>query len=101
MTTKKIQTPGAMLKTLLAKHGIKPGALAKELKISDALVYLIKEDKSKVTVPVAFKLAKYFNTNPEYWLAAQMKFDVANAEKNKVLQKSLKSISKISKKPQK
>jgi addiction module HigA family antidote len=101
MATKKIQTPGSMLKTLLAKHGIKPSTLAKELKISDALVYLIKEDKSKITVPVAFKLAKHFNTNPEYWLAAQMKFDISKAEKNTVLQKSLKNISKISKSPKK
>jgi addiction module HigA family antidote len=97
----KFQTPGTMLKTLLKRHDITPGGLAKELKVSNALVYLVKEDRSKVTVPVAFKLAKFFNTNPEYWLVAQMRFDVAQAEKNKALQKSLKGITKVPKKSKK
>jgi addiction module HigA family antidote len=90
-------TPGSMLKTLLAKNALSVGALAKEIHTSDALLYLITQDKSRISVPVAFRLAKFFNTVPEYWLSAQLKFDVAKAANDKALQKALKSIAAKSK----
>jgi addiction module HigA family antidote len=94
---KLTQTPGAMLKNLIAKNGISVGALAKEIHTSDALIYLITQGKSRISVPVAFRLARYFKTTPEYWLAAQLKHDIAKAMADKGLQKSLKTIGSVSK----
>jgi addiction module HigA family antidote len=94
---KSTQTPGAMLKALIAKNGLSVGQLAKEIHVSDALIYLITQEKSRVSVPVAFRLAKFFNTQPEYWLAAQLKTDMVKAAADKTLQRALKSITAIKK----
>jgi plasmid maintenance system antidote protein VapI len=57
----------------------------------------MSQDKTQITVPVTFRLAKYFNTNPKYWLATQMKYDIAKAADNKDVREALKSINKIDK----
>jgi hypothetical protein len=58
---------------------------------------MITIGKTKITTPVAMRLAKYFNTNPEFWLVMQMKWDIAEANKDKALMKIVKSISRVKK----
>jgi len=38
--------------------------------------------KSGVSIPMALKLSKAFNTTPEYWLNMQQNFDLWRAKKN-------------------
>jgi addiction module HigA family antidote len=94
---KKLQSPGAFLTLMLEKYKLNPFKLSKNIKLSQSAVRLITIGKTKITTPVAMRLAKYFNTNPEFWLAMQMKWDIAEASKDKKLVKIIKSISKVTK----
>ena len=95
--TKTKQSPGALLLGLLEKYGLNCNRLAKEIKCSQTALRLISLDKSRITTSIALRLAKYFGTKPEYWLTAQMEYDLSAAEKNKTLNKILKSISNAGK----
>jgi addiction module HigA family antidote len=94
---KKLQAPGTVLTQLLEKYNLNPFKLSKEIKLSQSAVRLITIGKTKISVPVAMRLSKYFNTNPEYWLQMQMKWDIAEASKDKELTKVVKSIAKVKK----
>jgi addiction module HigA family antidote len=91
------QTPGAVLNGLLAKHGLNCNRLAKAINMSNAMVRLLILDKSPISVSAAFRLAKFFKTKPEYWLALQMNYDLSKASKDKKLAKEVSGISDVSK----
>jgi len=94
---KKNQTPGSILLELLEKYGLNCNRLSKEIKCSQTALRLISLDKSRITTSIALRLAKYFGTKPEFWLLAQMNYDLAKAANDKALAKSLKNISKARK----
>ena len=91
------QTPGSMLLDHLAKYALNCNRLAKEIKCSQTALRLISLDKSRITTSIAVRLAKYFGTKPEFWLLAQMEYDLAKAANNKTLAKQLKGIPKVGK----
>ena len=90
--TKK--SPGTLLLELIEKNNLNCNRLSKEIKCSQTALRLISLDKSRITTSIAVRLAKYFTTKPEFWLLAQMEYDLAKAANNKTLQKQLKGISK-------
>ena len=94
---KSLQNPGSFLALVLEKYKLNPFKLSKDIHLSQSAVRMITIGKTKITTPVAMRLAKYFNTKPEYWLVMQMKWDIAEAEKDKALIKIVKSISKVKK----
>jgi addiction module HigA family antidote len=94
---KKLQTPGTELKILLEKHGLNCNRLAKAINMSNAMVRLLVLDKSPVSIAAAFRLAKFFKTEPKYWLNLQTEYDLAKAAKSKKLAKELGNITDISK----
>jgi addiction module HigA family antidote len=94
---KTIQAPGPFLKLMLDKYKLNPFKLAKDIQLSQSAVRLITIGKTKISVPVALRLAKYFNTNPEYWLVLQMRYDLAEAAKDKALNKIIKGIPRAKK----
>ena len=94
---KALQSPGSFLTIMLEKYNLNPFKLSKDIHLSQSAVRLITIGKTKITVSVAMRLAKYFNTNPEFWLAMQMKWDIAEALQDKALVKVLKTISRVSK----
>jgi addiction module HigA family antidote len=91
------QTPGAVLKDLLKKHGLNCNRLAKAINMSNAMVRLLVLDKSPISLSAAFRLAKFFKTKPEYWLDLQLKYDLAKTASDKSLAKELNNISDVSK----
>jgi addiction module HigA family antidote len=94
---KTLQSPGAFLTLMLEKYKLNPFKLSKDIKLSQSAVRLIAIGKTKISVPVAYRLAKYFNTNAEYWLKMQMTWDLAEASKDKALMGIIKSISRVKK----
>jgi addiction module HigA family antidote len=94
---KNLQTPGSELKNLLGKHGLNCNRLAKAINMSNAMVRLLVLNKSPVSIAAAFRLAKFFKTQPKYWLNLQMECDLAKAAKDKKLAKELGNITDISK----
>jgi addiction module HigA family antidote len=95
--SKSLTAPGPFLASLLEKYNLNPFKLSKDIHLSQSAVRLIVLGKNKISVPVAFRLAKYFNTNPEFWLAMQTKWDIAQAEKDKALMKIIGGISRVKK----
>ena len=95
--SRPVQCPGAFLTLLLKKHKLNPFKLSKDIRLSQSAVRLIALGETKISVPVAMRLAKYFNTNPEFWLAMQMKWDIAEAAKDKALAKIVNSIARFKK----
>ena len=87
------KTPGTLLLEYISKNGLNCNRVAKEIRCSQTALRLISLDKSRITASVAVRLAKYFNTKPEYWLLTQMKHDLVKAAGNKTLNKKLVSIS--------
>jgi addiction module HigA family antidote len=95
--SKTLQAPGAFFALMLEKYNLNPFKISKDIHLSQPVVRLLALGKTKITTPIAMRLAKYFNTNPEFWLAMQMKWDVAEASKDKSLMKIVKSISRVTK----
>jgi len=91
------QTPGSLLLDFLDKYDLNCNRLSKEIKCSQTALRLISLDKSRITTSIAVRLAKYFGTKPEFWLLAQMNYDLAKAAGSKTLAKQLKGISKAGK----
>jgi len=89
------KTPGTLLIELIEKNGLNCNRVAKNIKCSQTALRLISLDKSRITASVAVRLAKYFNTKPEYWLLTQMRYDLVKAAGNKNLNKKLKDISTV------
>ena len=87
------QTPGELLLEHLAKFKLNCNRLSKEIRCSQTALRLISLDKSRITSSIAVRLAKYFGTKPEFWLLAQMDYDLVKAANNKTLAKTLKGIS--------
>jgi len=91
------QSPGSLLLEHLEKYGLNCNRLSKEIKCSQTALRLISLDKSRITTSIAVRLAKYFTTKPDFWLLAQMEYDLSKAANNKTLIKALKGISKAGK----
>jgi addiction module HigA family antidote len=81
----------------IEKNNLNCNRVSKEIKCSQTALRLISLDKSRITTSIAVRLAKYFNTKPEFWLLAQMDYDLKKAANNKTLAKALKGISKAEK----
>ena len=90
---KEKQTPGSLLLEFINDYNINCNRLSKEIKCSQTALRLISLDRSRITPSIAVRLAKYFGTKPEFWLLAQMDFDLVKAANNKTLAKTLKGIS--------
>ena len=87
------KSPGTLLLELIDKYNLNCNRLSKEIKCSQTALRLISLDQSRITTSIAIRLAKYFETKPDFWLLAQMDYDLVKAAKNKTLQKKLKIIS--------
>lgn len=85
-------SPGSILLQLIDKYGLNCNRLSKEIRCSQTALRLISLDKSRITTSIAVRLAKYFGTKPEFWLLAQMEYDLVKAANNKNIQKMLKNI---------
>jgi len=96
MQKNKLTTPGTALKALLGKHKLNCNRLAKAINMSNAMVRLLVLDRSPISVPAAFRLAKFFKTKPEYWLNLQLDYDLAKAANDKKLAREINAITDVS-----
>jgi addiction module HigA family antidote len=91
---KLAQTPGTVLKSLLDEYQLSTAKLAQAIGLSNSAVYQITIGKTRVSAPVALRLAKYFGQTPAYWLELQAKTDLAEAAGDAKLSAVVKGISK-------
>jgi len=95
--SKIVKSPGEFLSEMLQKRKISNLKLSKDIQLSQSAVRLIVLGKTRISVPVALRLAKYFNTNPEYWLDMQMRWDLAEAVQDKKLMDIVNKITRFQK----
>jgi addiction module HigA family antidote len=98
---KKSKTPSSVLSAFMEKYGLNAYSLSKELALSYSVIRLILLDKIGISTSNAFRFAKFFGNTPDFWLSLQKEADISEAEKDKKLQSSLKSIKRAVKKTKK
>lgn len=92
--------PGQILEVLYIKpHQLAITDVAEALGIARKNLYAILKGEYAISVEMAFKLSKAFDTTPEFWLQAQLHFDLAKGYKESgtikiksLIPKSVKSI---------
>ncbi len=71
--------PGEVLREeYLAPLGITPAALARALRVSAPTINDIALERRGVTADVAIRLARYFNTTPQFWMNLQSEYSLLN-----------------------
>jgi addiction module HigA family antidote len=89
--TRKPATPGeVLLQEFLVPLEISQTSLAASIRVPYRRVNEIVKSKRIVTPDTALRLAKHFNTTPEFWLNLQMRLDLYNTHQN-----SSKELKKI------
>lgn len=81
MTTTSLSTafhPGEILREeYLIPLGLKPYTLAKKLRIPRTRIERLVAQRTPVTPDTALRLAKFFDTTPQFWMNMQAAFDLA------------------------
>jgi addiction module HigA family antidote len=81
MAKSKAQTPGAVLQSFMDDYQLNTGKLAEAVKLSLSAIRQVVIGKSKISVSVALRLAKYFGNTPQYWIDLQNQYDLSEAAK--------------------
>ncbi len=69
--------PGEVLREDFMKPlGLSTNKLALDLHVPATRIGEIVHDRRRITADTALRLARYFNTNPEFWLNLQNFFDL-------------------------
>jgi addiction module HigA family antidote len=78
MTTKlKPIHPGEILREeFLVPHKLNANSLALHLHVSAPSIYEIVHEKRAISSEMSLRLARYFNTTPEFWINLQAHFDL-------------------------
>lgn len=72
--------PGEILKhEFLDELGISAGKLARHIHVPRTRIERLVKEETPVTTDTAARLARAFNTTPEFWLNLQMAYDLLNS----------------------
>lgn len=80
MTRVKLVTihPGEILREeYLLPLGLSAGQLARKLHVPRTRIERLVSETGPVTVDTALRLARYFQTTPEFWMNMQVRYDIA------------------------
>lgn len=80
--------PGEILKEEFLKPlGMSAGALAKRLNVPRTRIERLIAGETSLTTDTALRLARFFQTTPDFWMGMQVGYDfaIARAEKADVL----------------
>ena len=71
--------PGEILREdFLPEYSLTSGSLAKALRVPRDRIEKLVREKRAVTADTAMRLARYFNTTPQFWMNLQANFDLAS-----------------------
>jgi antitoxin HigA-1 len=71
--------PGEILKETLGDLGISMNRLAQALHVPANRISAIVAGQRGITGETALRLARYFNTTPDYWINMQAQYDLETA----------------------
>ena len=73
--------PGELLQDELQEIGVSLNELARALRVPMNRISAIVNGKRGITVDTAIRLARYFDTAPQYWLNLQNAYDLEAADR--------------------
>ncbi|MDR1108318.1 MAG: HigA family addiction module antidote protein [Spirochaetaceae bacterium] len=98
MKKQPVLVPGVVLKeSFLDVYQLTPAKLAEDLQLSQSAIRQILTNKTKISLNVGIRLAKYFGNGVQYWIELQNNYDLAEADKDEEFIAILKSIPKVQK----
>jgi addiction module HigA family antidote len=95
MAKKKVPAPADVLKKIMDDYGLKTEQVAEGVKMVGSSIRMILCGKVRISLPTAFRLAKFFGTPAQFWIDAQLEYDIAELKNDQELQDDLKSITKV------
>jgi addiction module HigA family antidote len=100
MKKQAVLVPGTVLKeSFLDKYQISVAKLSDDIGLSPSAIRQIINNKLKISIIIALKLAKYFDTPVKYWIDIQNAYELSELDKDAALTDSLKKIPKAKKAP--
>ncbi len=77
--------PGEILREdFLPEYSLTAGSLAKALHVPRDRIEKLVREKRAVTADTAMRLARYFDTTPQFWLNLQANFDLASVAEDEI-----------------
>lgn len=74
--------PGEILREeFMLPHSLSANALAGHLGVTAARMNEIAREKRGITADTALRLARFFNTTPEFWIDLQKRFELDTARR--------------------
>lgn len=71
--------PGILIKDNIDCLNISVAELALKLGVTRQILFRIIKGQAGISVEMALKLSKAFNTSPEFWMNMQAQYDLAQA----------------------
>ena len=80
--------PGEILREeFLVPLGLSPYALAAACNVPRTRIERLVREETPVTTDTALRLARYFGTTPEFWVALQSNYDLAVSRPDRTVPK--------------
>lgn len=76
--------PGSLLHTELRESGVSMNELGRALRVPMNRISAIVNGKRGITVDTALRLARYFGTDPRYWLNLQNAYDLEMVDRVRI-----------------
>jgi addiction module HigA family antidote len=98
MAKQSAKIPGVVLQqSFLDEYGLTPAKVAEDTALSQSAIRQILTGKTRISLNVAVRLAKYFGNTYQYWLDLQTQYDLAELQKDAAFTEVVKKISKAKK----
>ncbi|MDR3161502.1 MAG: HigA family addiction module antidote protein [Spirochaetaceae bacterium] len=98
MAKQSVKIPGVVLKeTFLDEYGLSAAKVAEETGLSQSAIRQVLTGKTRISLNVALRLAKYFGNTFQYWLDLQTQYDLAELQKDAAFAEAVKKIPKAKK----
>jgi addiction module HigA family antidote len=98
MAKQSAKIPGAELqKSFLDEYGLTPAKVAEDIGLSQSAVRQILTGRTRISLNVAVRFAKYFGNTFQYWLDLQTQYDLAELQKDTAFTEAVKKIAKAKK----
>lgn len=73
--------PGEVLREdFLVPMNLTPYAIARACRVPRTRIERLAREETPVTADTALRLARYFGTTPQFWMAMQAQYDLERAE---------------------
>jgi addiction module HigA family antidote len=81
-----------LLEEYLKPLGISQNKLGRDLNVPAQRINEIVRGQRAITVDTALRLARYFQTSPQFWLNLQARYDLEMAEETRLVEQIIREV---------